>query len=196
MPGSTTWRARTSSAGGVRYATGSRSPRSRANGRKICPPASASARVLFLDEPTAGVDVRSRALFWELIQEEAAAGATIFVTTHFLEEADYCDRVCFINAGRLVVDATPEELRGRYSAGYRIEVTLAPELRAAAAAELGRGATPDAAGVTLAGTALDPALLGTLAQLVAAHPDARVRIEQPAMTDVFRRVLTEAGARE
>src|SRR6266478_8473415 len=65
-------------------------------------------RLLFLDEPTAGVDVRSRALFWELIQEEGEAGATIFVTTHFLEEADYCERVCFIDAGRLIADAPPE----------------------------------------------------------------------------------------
>ena len=48
-------------------------------------------RLLFLDEPTAGVDVRSRGLFWALIQEEAASGVTVFVTTHFLEEVDYCD---------------------------------------------------------------------------------------------------------
>src|SRR5262245_66223339 len=52
-------------------------------------------RVLFLDEPTAGVDVRSRALFWEVIQEEAERGVTVFVTTHFLEETDYCDWACF-----------------------------------------------------------------------------------------------------
>ena len=65
-------------------------------------------RVLFLDEPTAGVDVRSRGLFWEAIQDEAARGVTVFVTTHFLEEADYCDRVSFIDAGRLVADATPD----------------------------------------------------------------------------------------
>src|SRR6266403_342080 len=48
-------------------------------------------RVLFLDEPTAGVDVHHRGLFWELIQDEAEAGVTVFVTTHLLEEADYCD---------------------------------------------------------------------------------------------------------
>ena len=64
-------------------------------------------RLLFLDEPTAGVDVRSRALFWELIQDEAASGVTVFVTTHFLEEADYCDWVSFIDAGRLIADAAP-----------------------------------------------------------------------------------------
>ena len=151
-------------------------------------------RLLFLDEPTAGVDVRSRALFWELIQEEAEAGATIFVTTHFLEEADYCDRVCFIDAGRLIADAPPEELRRRYSGGYRVEVAVPPDARAAAAALLGGGATPTEAGVALAAGPLDARVLGALARLVAAHPEARVSIEQPAMTDVFRRVLAEAGA--
>src|SRR5438094_46052 len=141
-----------------------------------------------------GVDVRSRALFWELIQEEGEAGATIFVTTHFLEEADYCERVCFIDAGRLIADAPPEELRRRYSGGYRVEVALPPDARAAAAALLGGGATPTEAGVALAGGPLDARVLGAPARLVAAHPEARVSIEQPAMTDVFRRVLAEAGA--
>ena len=65
--------------------------------------------------------MHNRGLFWELIQEEAETGVTVFVTTHFLEEADYCDWVCFIDAGRLIADATPEELRRRYSEGYRID---------------------------------------------------------------------------
>ena len=69
-------------------------------------------RLLFLDEPTAGVDVASRDLFWQIIQDEAEAGVTVFVTTHFLEEVDYCDQVSFIADGRLVANATPEELRG------------------------------------------------------------------------------------
>src|SRR5262249_7621785 len=77
-------------------------------------------RLLFLDEPTAGGDVRSRPLFWELM--EAAAGVTVFVTTHFLEETDYCDWVCFINEGRLIADAAPEDIRRRYSGGYRVEI--------------------------------------------------------------------------
>src|SRR6185503_17309065 len=59
-------------------------------------------RVLFLDEPTAGVDVHSRAAFWEFIQEESDAGVTVFVTTHFLEEVEYCDCVSFIDTGRLI----------------------------------------------------------------------------------------------
>ena len=78
-------------------------------------------RLLFLDEPTAGVDVASRDLFWQIIQDEADAGRTVFVTTHFLEEVEYCDHVSFIADGRLVANATPEELRAANSDGYRID---------------------------------------------------------------------------
>ncbi len=86
-------------------------------------------RVLFLDEPTAGVDVHNRGLFWELIQDEAQMGVTVFVTTHFLEEVDYCDWVSFIHEGRLIADDAPEALRGEYSAGYRISVEAPAEAR-------------------------------------------------------------------
>ena len=146
-------------------------------------------RVLFLDEPTAGVDVRSRGVFWELIQEEAEGGATVFVTTHFMEEADYCDWVCFIHAGRLVADAAPEELRRQYSAGYRIEVALPEGERADVGAALGREATTTPTGVALVVDTLAPDVLAALDRVVGRHPAARVRIEQPQMTDVFRRVL-------
>jgi ABC-2 type transport system ATP-binding protein len=74
-------------------------------------------RILFLDEPTAGVDVHNRALFWERIQEEADGGVTVFVTTHFLDEAEYCDRVAFIDQGKLVADASPADLRRELTGG-------------------------------------------------------------------------------
>jgi ABC-2 type transport system ATP-binding protein len=153
-------------------------------------------RVLFLDEPTAGVDVRSRGAFWELIQDEADAGVTVFVTTHFLEEADYCDWVCFIHAGRLVADATPDRLRARYAAGYRVAVRVPPAARAAAAATLaaaGVRAPADDEGFALALPELAPDVLAALARLAREQPAAEVRIEQAPMTDVFRRVLAEAG---
>jgi len=154
-------------------------------------------RLLFLDEPTAGVDVRSRGLFWELIQEEAEAGVTVFVTTHFLEEVDYCDHVSFIQAGRLIADATPEELRRRYSGGYRVEVALPPPARAEARRELAAtgldvAESPD--GLRLTAPALDAGVLAAVGRVLAAHPDARVAVEQPAMNDVFRRVLAEGAA--
>jgi ABC-2 type transport system ATP-binding protein len=152
-------------------------------------------RVLFLDEPTAGVDVRSRGLFWERIQEEAEGGVTVFVTTHFLEEVDFCDWVSFIDAGRLIANSPPEELRRRYSDGYRIAVTAPGETRSALARELGAlGLAPEPAGDALVARAdaLPPALLDGLGRLAAAHPTARIHVEQPAMPDVFRQVVAEA----
>ena len=152
-------------------------------------------RLLFLDEPTAGVDVRSRALFWELIQDEAGAGVTVFVTTHFLEETDYCDWVSFIDAGHLIANAAPEELRRRYSDGYRVDIEGVPAERDRLAALLPGGrieATPS--GLQLVLPTLEPAALAALERLVADHPGTRVRIEQPSMTDVFRRVLAERAA--
>jgi ABC-2 type transport system ATP-binding protein len=83
-------------------------------------------RVLFLDEPTAGVDLHNRLLFWDRIREEAASGVTVFVTTHFLEEVEYCDWACFIDAGRLIANAHPSEIRRRFSDGYRLRLALPP----------------------------------------------------------------------
>src|SRR5262249_40572079 len=94
-------------------------------------------KLLFLDEPTAGVDIASRQLFWEFIQEEAAGGRTIFVTTHFLEEVEYCDWVSFIDAGRLIADSTPEALRTAVG-GYRIRLDGEPSCVARAQAMLAR----------------------------------------------------------
>jgi ABC-2 type transport system ATP-binding protein len=154
-------------------------------------------RVLFLDEPTAGVDVESRGLFWDVIQDEAAAGRTVFVTTHFLEEVDYCDWVSFIDAGRLVANAAPETLRARFSDGYRVTVALPPSERDAAArllveAGLAPGLVED--GLEATTPALDARVLDALEKLAARVPGAAVRVAQPPMTDVFRRVLEEVGA--
>jgi ABC-type multidrug transport system ATPase subunit len=149
-------------------------------------------RLLFLDEPTAGVDVRSRALFWELIQDEAAAGVTVFVTTHFLEETDYCDWVCFIDEGRLIADAAPEELRRRYSGGYRVAIEGTPAERDRLARLFPGGqieSTPT--GLRLVLPTLEPAALAALDRLVAEQSGLRVHIEQPPMNEVFRRVLGE-----
>ncbi len=151
-------------------------------------------RVLFLDEPTAGVDVHNRALFWEIIQDEAQAGTTVFVTTHFLEEADYCDWVSFIHRGRLIADAPPEELRRRFSDGYRVDVAVDAAQRGRAAERLtGVGTietTPEGLRWRLPG--LDPDALRRLNQLSDELPDARFVIEQPQMTDVVRRLLSSA----
>ena len=67
--------------------------------------------ILFLDEPTSGVDPISRRQFWDLIYQLAGKGVTIFVTTHYMEEAEYCDRIGFIYRGELIASGTPSELK-------------------------------------------------------------------------------------
>lgn len=73
-------------------------------------------RVVFLDEPTGGVDPVTRRQFWELIYEAASAGTTVFVTTHYMDEAEYCDRVSIMVDGRIAVLGTPAEIRARFGA--------------------------------------------------------------------------------
>lgn len=84
-------------------------------------------RILFLDEPTGGVDPISRRNFWELINQLSAEGITVLVTTHFLDEAEYCNDIILINAGKLIASGTPSELKREYIAHPILEVTLARE---------------------------------------------------------------------
>jgi len=67
--------------------------------------------IVFLDEPTSGVDPLSRRLFWELIQRMSDDGVTIFVTTHYMDEAEYCNRLALMNSGKLIALGTPTELK-------------------------------------------------------------------------------------
>ena len=70
-------------------------------------------KVVFLDEPTSGVDPVTRRQFWEMIYESAHAGTTVLVTTHYMDEAEYCDRVSIMVAGRIEAMGTPRELKQR-----------------------------------------------------------------------------------
>ena len=79
-------------------------------------------KVIFLDEPTAGVDAISRREFWGLIYAMANKGTTILVTTHYMDEAELCQRVGFINQGRLVAIGTPEELKQTHMHGQVLEI--------------------------------------------------------------------------
>lgn len=67
--------------------------------------------ILFLDEPTSGVDPLSRRLFWDLTYSMAARGVTVFVTTHYMDEAEYCDRLALIDQGKIIALGTPGELK-------------------------------------------------------------------------------------
>lgn len=79
-------------------------------------------RVVFLDEPTGGVDPLSRRRFWDVIDALAADGATVIVTTHYLDEAEHCGRIALMHAGRLAALGTVEELKGVFAGRAILEV--------------------------------------------------------------------------
>ena len=107
--------------------------------------------VLFLDEPTTGLDPRSRQAMWAVIAELVDGGVTVFLTTQYLEEADrLADRIAVIDGGRVVAEGTSAELKQRV-AGRRLDLTLA-DARAYQAAEAmlgGRAIHRDPGGLTL-----------------------------------------------
>ncbi len=78
--------------------------------------------LLMLDEPTSGVDPLSRREFWDLIYRFADAGTTIMVTTHYMDEAEHCDRLAFIYGGRIVAEGAPAEIKRRHLQGELLEV--------------------------------------------------------------------------
>jgi ABC-2 type transport system ATP-binding protein len=81
-------------------------------------------KIVFLDEPTGGVDPITRRQFWEMIYETAARGITVFVTTHYMDEAEYCDRVSIMSEGKIVALDTPERLKKQYNATSIEEVFI------------------------------------------------------------------------
>ena len=78
--------------------------------------------IIFLDEPTSGVDPISRRRFWDLINELSAQNTTVFVTTHYLEEAEFCNNINLINAGKLIAGGTPKELKTNYLKNTILEI--------------------------------------------------------------------------
>ena len=79
-------------------------------------------KVVFLDEPTGGVDPATRKQFWEMIYQTADKGITVFVTTHYLDEAEYCNRISIMVDGRIDALGTPRELKEKFSATSMDEV--------------------------------------------------------------------------
>jgi ABC-2 type transport system ATP-binding protein len=81
-------------------------------------------KIVFLDEPTGGVDPITRRQFWEMIYETASRGITVFVTTHYMDEAEYCDRISIMSDGRIVALDTPGNLKRDYEAESVEEVFI------------------------------------------------------------------------
>jgi ABC-2 type transport system ATP-binding protein len=80
--------------------------------------------IVFLDEPTGGVDPITRRQFWEMIHEAARRGITVFVTTHYMDEAEYCDRVCIMTEGRIVAMDKPGALKEQFGVGSMNDVFI------------------------------------------------------------------------
>lgn len=87
-------------------------------------------KIVFLDEPTSGVDPISRRSFWELINDLSEAGTTVFVTTHYLEEAEFCNNIILINAGKLIAEGNPKELKTEYLKNDIIDVECSNSVKA------------------------------------------------------------------
>jgi len=159
-------------------------------------------RVLFLDEPTSGVDPIGRRRFWDTLRHLAREqGVAILLTTHYMAEADLCDRIALMFAGRVVADATPEQLKEELTAerGQLLEVSAEPPLAALAALRAGGFDEAVLHGRRLHVLARDPeAARGRIDSLLRAAGLAAPRIatQLPTMEDVFiHRVLAlEAAA--
>jgi len=152
--------------------------------------------ILFLDEPTSGVDPLSRRSFWELIYDLASKGTTVFVTTHYMEEAEHCHRLALMNRGRLIALDSPKRLKDEMKAPL-FEVRTPDGLRAIEALK----SLPEVLDVALFGRALhvtvgDPARAVELLRerLGAENVEvAGIRPISPALEDVFVARVREAG---
>ena len=86
--------------------------------------------VLFLDEPTAGVDPVSRRAFWDLLYKLITTGITVFVTTHYMDEAEHCHRLAFIQRGKIIAYGSPAEIKSRMMRGQVLEIAPADAVEA------------------------------------------------------------------
>ncbi|MCG3180915.1 MAG: putative multidrug ABC transporter ATP-binding protein YbhF [Phycisphaerae bacterium] len=145
--------------------------------------------ILFLDEPTSGVDPISRRAFWDLIYDLAGGGVTVFVTTHYMDEAEYCDRVGLIYRGELIALGSPRQLKQEVMTEQVLEVTCdRPQdlLDPVAALPTVNEAALFGRGIHVVTTHADEArrrIAGLLAD--AGQPQARVEPITPSLEDVF-----------
>ena len=87
-------------------------------------------RIVFLDEPTGGVDPVARRRFWDLIHALSDAGVTVLVTTHYLDEAEYCEHIVLLQAGRVIADGSPHALKTEHITGLLFEVVCSDPVAA------------------------------------------------------------------
>ncbi len=152
--------------------------------------------LLVLDEPTSGVDPVARRQFWDLLYEMAGRGVTLFVTTHYMEEASHCHRLAFIYRGRIVAEGSPHEIRSNLSTQRVYDVTVTD-------ADLALSWLETADGISeayLSGAALhavldrrvDAGAQALRSRLAAAgFADARVEAVEPTIEDVFVNLVSQ-----
>jgi ABC-2 type transport system ATP-binding protein len=144
-------------------------------------------RLIFLDEPTTGLDPRSRRLMWQTVRDLVAGGVTIFLTTQYLEEADQlADRIAVLDDGRLVAEGTPGELKRGVAGGHvRLQFAAAGSLRAAAEA-VGGQRDDEQLALRVPSDGGVHALRELLARLDAAGVEVEdLSVHRPDLDDVF-----------
>jgi ABC-2 type transport system ATP-binding protein len=151
--------------------------------------------IVFLDEPTGGVDPEARRRFWDLIDELVAAGKTVFVTTHYMDEAERCHRVALMHAGRLLALDSVPQLKRVFLPGTIVEVSCSRPAQAMAKLER----VPGVSEVALFGNSLhvvlsEPAVASTLNESLttAGCEHVTIRAISPSLEDVFIRVIARA----
>lgn len=153
--------------------------------------------ILFLDEPTSGVDPASRRQFWDLIYNLAGKGVTVFVTTHYMDEAEYCGRLTLMHRGEVIAIGSPAALKEKAMSEDVVEIVCENPQDIQAALE----ALPAVKEVTLFGRGLhvvvedDAAAVPAIRGLLKVHGRAGARVEpiRPSLEDVFVSLI---GARE
>jgi len=154
-------------------------------------------RMLFLDEPTGGVDPEARRSFWELIYELAQGGVTVFVTTHYMDEAEHCNRIALMHSGKLVALDTPSGLKQGTIEGEVLEIEGTPQEDARALVAALPGVLEVAPhGARLHAIVDDAALRGKAALdalQASGIADAHVERIDPSLEDVFVALLGRTG---
>jgi ABC-2 type transport system ATP-binding protein len=154
--------------------------------------------IVFLDEPTGGVDPLSRRQFWRLIDDLSRAGVAVLVTTHYLDEAEHCDRIAIIQAGTLAAHGTVKELKAIFASRPILEVRAAQPVAAMRALD----DMPEVEKTSIFGTAVhavlrssDAAPEAIAARLAAAGiPPASCTLVEPSLEDVFLDVAERTTA--
>jgi ABC-2 type transport system ATP-binding protein len=155
-------------------------------------------RIIFLDEPTTGLDPRSRRTMWQIVRELVAGGVTVLLTTQYLEEADaLADRVALLDRGRIVAEGAPDELKRSVPGGHASLRFRDVEALSAAAAALGACARDDDALTLHVPTDDTPASLRALLDRLDERdlPVERITVQTPDLDDVFF-ALTGASRNE